>query len=322
MSRRFRLRRAAHGARLSPISSTRRGADIGHIRLAREADLIVIAPATADLLAKMAHGLPTISPAPFSLRPAGRSCRPGNEPADVEQRGDRRRNVAHAVRRDGVHPHRSECRRNGRSRRSRREAGWRSRMAEPTEIAERIGAMLVPRPTASLAASASSSPPARRTSRSIRCATSPTARPGKQGHAIAAAAAAAGAEVTLVSGPVNLPDPPGVHDAAMSRPRARCWRRSSGAAGRRCGHGRRRGRLARRGRSTARRSRSSGGTAHAVADGEPRHPRDGGAVGRRRPLVIGFAAETEDVDRQRAAPSSSARAATGSSPTTCRPAPA
>ena len=33
---------------------------------------------------------------------------------------------------------------------------------------------------------------------------------GKQGHAIAAAAAAAGADVTLVSGPVNVPDPPGV----------------------------------------------------------------------------------------------------------------
>ena len=33
---------------------------------------------------------------------------------------------------------------------------------------------------------------------------------GKQGHAIAAAAARAGADVTLVSGPVNLPDPPGV----------------------------------------------------------------------------------------------------------------
>jgi phosphopantothenoylcysteine decarboxylase/phosphopantothenate--cysteine ligase len=33
---------------------------------------------------------------------------------------------------------------------------------------------------------------------------------GKQGHAIAAAAAAAGADVALVSGPVNLPDPPGV----------------------------------------------------------------------------------------------------------------
>ena len=33
---------------------------------------------------------------------------------------------------------------------------------------------------------------------------------GKQGHAIAAAAAVAGADVTLVSGPVNIPDPPGV----------------------------------------------------------------------------------------------------------------
>src|SRR4029078_11967939 len=33
---------------------------------------------------------------------------------------------------------------------------------------------------------------------------------GKQGHAIAAPAAAAGADVTLVSGPVNVPDPPGV----------------------------------------------------------------------------------------------------------------
>ena len=32
-------------------------AEIGHIRLSREADLIVVAPATADLLAKMAHGL-------------------------------------------------------------------------------------------------------------------------------------------------------------------------------------------------------------------------------------------------------------------------
>ena len=32
-------------------------AEIGHIRLSREADLVVVAPATADLLAKMAHGL-------------------------------------------------------------------------------------------------------------------------------------------------------------------------------------------------------------------------------------------------------------------------
>jgi phosphopantothenoylcysteine decarboxylase/phosphopantothenate--cysteine ligase len=43
---------------------------------------------------------------------------------------------------------------------------------------------------------------------------------GKQGHAIAAAAAAAGAEVTLVSGPVNLPDPPGVNVVHVETARA------------------------------------------------------------------------------------------------------
>ncbi len=47
-------------------------------------------------------------------------------------------------------------------------------------------------------------------SRSIRCAISPTARPANRANAIAAAAVAAGADVTLVSGPVTLPDPPGV----------------------------------------------------------------------------------------------------------------
>ncbi len=47
-------------------------------------------------------------------------------------------------------------------------------------------------------------------SRSIRCAISPTALPAKQGHAIAAALAKLGAEVTLVSGPVTIADPVGV----------------------------------------------------------------------------------------------------------------
>jgi len=48
--------------------------DVGHIRLARDCDLIVVAPATADLMSKMAHGAPTISPAPCCWRRAGRSC--------------------------------------------------------------------------------------------------------------------------------------------------------------------------------------------------------------------------------------------------------
>ena len=48
--------------------------DVGHIRLAREADLIVVAPATADLMAKMATATPTISPPRCCSRPARRSC--------------------------------------------------------------------------------------------------------------------------------------------------------------------------------------------------------------------------------------------------------
>ena len=47
--------------------------DAGHIRLARDCDLIIVAPATADLMAKMAHGTPTTSPPPFSSPRTGRS---------------------------------------------------------------------------------------------------------------------------------------------------------------------------------------------------------------------------------------------------------
>ena len=57
--------------------------DIGHIRLSREADLLVVAPATADLMAKMANGL---------ARPAGHrqegADRAGDEPAHVGTRCD------------------------------------------------------------------------------------------------------------------------------------------------------------------------------------------------------------------------------------------
>ena len=52
----------------------RREFDVGHIRLARDADLVVVAPATADLMAKMADGQPTISPPRCCSRPTSRSC--------------------------------------------------------------------------------------------------------------------------------------------------------------------------------------------------------------------------------------------------------
>ncbi len=48
--------------------------DIGHIRLARDPDLVVVAPATADLMAKMVQGRATILPQPYCSQPSGAFC--------------------------------------------------------------------------------------------------------------------------------------------------------------------------------------------------------------------------------------------------------
>ena len=176
--------------------------DVGHIRLARDTDLIVVAPATADLAAKMAGGhaddLATAvllaTDKPILIAPA---MNPRMWAAKATQR-----NLAQLVA-DGVQiigPNAGEMAERG-------EAGL-GRMAEPLEIAIAAEAML--RKGAALAG------------RRVLVTSGPTNEPidpvryianrssGKQGHAIAAAAAAAGAEVVLVSGPVNIPDPPGV----------------------------------------------------------------------------------------------------------------
>ena len=176
--------------------------DVGHIRLARDADLIVVAPATADLMAKMAAGLADdlasavllATGKPMLLAPA---MNPQMFAAKATQR-----NLARLTA-DGVQligPNAGEMA-------ERSEAGL-GRMAEPLEIAAAADALL--RGAGVLAGMR------------FLVTSGPTAEPldpvrvlanrssGKQGHAIAAAAAAAGAEVVLVSGPVNLPDPPGV----------------------------------------------------------------------------------------------------------------
>ena len=180
--------------------------DVGHIRLAREADLVVVAPATADLLAKMAGGhaddlastVLLATDRPVLVAPA-MNPRMWEHPAT-------RRNLARLAR-DGVAmvgPNAGEMAEAG-------EAGI-GRMAEPREIAAAALPLLGKddrdKPLAG---------------RRIIVTSGPTHEPidpvryianrssGKQGHAIAAAAAAAGADVTLVSGPVNLPDPLGVN---------------------------------------------------------------------------------------------------------------
>jgi phosphopantothenoylcysteine decarboxylase/phosphopantothenate--cysteine ligase len=178
--------------------------DAGHIRLARDCDLIVVAPATADLMAKMAHGaaddlataILLAAKGPILLAPAMNPLMWNNAAT--------RRNVAQ-LERDGVAmigPNAGEMAEAG-------EAGV-GRMAEPLEIAaaaERFLRPAQPRPLAG---------------QRVLVTAGPTHEPidpvryianrssGKQGYAIAAAAQAAGAEVTLISGPVELDDPTGV----------------------------------------------------------------------------------------------------------------
>ncbi len=177
--------------------------DIGHIRLAREADLVIVAPATADRLAKMATGIADdLAGAVLLATRAQILLAPAMNPAMWDHPATRRGVATLAA--DGaifVGPNAGEMAESG-------EAGI-GRMAEPLEIAAAAAAILTPRamPLAG---------------RHVLVTSGPTHEPldpvrylanrssGKQGHAIAAAAAEAGARVTLVSGPVSIPDPPGV----------------------------------------------------------------------------------------------------------------
>jgi len=191
--------------------------EIGHIQLSRQADLIVVAPATANILAKMAAGIAddlatTILLAtdkPVLAVPA-MNVRMWHHKAT-------QRNLAqlHA---DGVHimtPDDGEM--------ACGEYG-KGRLPEPETIAAEIGRLLaappLPDPLAGQPDFAGADEPL--AGRHILVTAGPTHEPidpvryianrssGKQGFAIAAAAARAGAKVTLVAGPVYLPTPAGV----------------------------------------------------------------------------------------------------------------
>ena len=176
--------------------------DVGHIRLARDTDLVVVAPATADLMAKMSGGhaddLATsvllATDKPILIAPA---MNPHMWAAKATQR-----NLAQ-LKADGVRivgPNSGEMAERG-------EAGV-GRLAEPSEIVAATVAIL--QTSGALAG------------KRVLVTSGPTSEPidpvrfianrssGKQGHAIAATAAAAGAEVVLISGPVAVPDPAGV----------------------------------------------------------------------------------------------------------------
>jgi len=259
---------------------------MGHIELSRAADLIVVAPATADLMARMATGqaddlastVLLATDKPVLVAPA-MNVRMWHHPAT-------QRNLA-TLRADGIRfvgPNEGGM--------ACGEFGL-GRMAEPAEIIAAIAAQFTPGDLAG---------------RHVLVTSGPTHEPidpvryianrssGKQGHAVAAALVARGARVTLVSGPVALPDPPGVqvvrvetarqmHDACMAALPAEAAICAAAVADWRV-------------------AKEAGQKVKKGADGTPTFTMTENpdilmalsTPGARRPrLVVGFAAETENV---------------------------
>ncbi len=176
--------------------------DVGHVRLARETDLIVVAPATADLMAKMAGGhADDLASATLLATDKKILLAPAMNPRMWENAATRRNLVQLMA--DGVAivgPNAGEMA-------ERNEAGT-GRMAEPLEIVAAIEALCGKASVLAGKRVVVTSGPTHEPIDPVRYIANRSS--GKQGHAIAAAAASAGAEVTLICGPVNVPDPIGV----------------------------------------------------------------------------------------------------------------
>ncbi len=181
--------------------------EIGHIQLSRQADLVVVAPATANILAKMAAGIADDLATTLLLATDKPVLAVPAMNVRMWDHAATQRNLAQ-LRADGVHiiePDEGEM--------ACGEFG-KGRLPEPEAIAAEIERLL------SIRAEAAGSHPLQ--GRHLLITAGPTHEPidpvryianrssGKQGFAIAAAAARAGARVTLVAGPVHLPTPPGV----------------------------------------------------------------------------------------------------------------
>lgn len=180
--------------------------EMGHIRLAQETDLVLVAPATAHLLARMAHGLADdlastallATDRPILLAPAMNS-RMWRHPATQHNLSLLETRGAHRI---GPESGDLACGENG-----------PGRMAEPEAIVAAAARLLAasqpqaPRPLAGRRALVTSGP-TREPIDPVRYISNHSS--GRQGHAIAAALAQAGAETVLVSGPVQELDPPGV----------------------------------------------------------------------------------------------------------------
>lgn len=174
--------------------------EMGHIRLSREADLIVVAPASANLIGKAACGLADdlastvllASDKPVLIAPA---MNPEMWAKDAVRENIRMLETR-GVRRIGPDIGDTACGEQG-----------EGRMADPQTIAKEIESFFCDRPLKGKRAIVTSGPTYEPLD-PVRFIGNRSS--GKQGHAVAAALARAGADVTLVSGPVAIPDPPDV----------------------------------------------------------------------------------------------------------------
>jgi len=176
-------------------------AEMGHIQLSRDADLLVVAPATADILAKMAHGqaddlastvlLATDKDVMVAPAMNVRMWEHAATQANLE-----------TLRQRGVHvigPEEGDmaCGEHG-----------LGRLSEPDDIAAAVSDFFQSSAPLSGRRALVTSGPTHEPIDPVRFIANRSS--GRQGHAIAAALASRGAATTLVSGPTNLPDPPGV----------------------------------------------------------------------------------------------------------------
>ncbi len=177
--------------------------EMGHIRLSREADLVVVCPATADLMARMAAGMADDLATTLLLATDKPVLAVPAMNVRMWQHAATQANLA-TLRARGV------------------------TVLDPDEGAMacgEVGPGRLPEPDAIMAAIRTALAPVTRplSGRHVVITAGPTHDPidpvryianrssGRQGFALAAAAARAGATVTLIAGPVHLPTPPGVH---------------------------------------------------------------------------------------------------------------
>ena len=188
-------------------------AEMGHITLSRQADLVVVAPATANLMAKAANGLADDLASTLLLATDKRVLMAPAMNVRMWQHAATVRNYE-TLRGDGmmfVGPDDGEM--------ACGEYGP-GRMAEPEAIFAAIQGALAHQVDVPAAAQPLTGPPLK--GKRVIVTAGPTFEPldpvrgltnrssGRQGYAIAERLARDGAEVTLVSGPVNLPTPAGV----------------------------------------------------------------------------------------------------------------